>query len=94
MNKTSLGLHTWGNVVPACQECNAKKQGREWHAYPVERAGQSAAERYKRVGDFVQHYSYAPDPNDRDTAEELYAEVGDIAMTLVQAKINRVRAKF
>lgn len=95
MNKTSLGLHAWGNVVPACQDCNAKKQGREWHAYLVERAGQSAAERYKRVTDFVHHYKYAPDPNDlRDTAEELYTEVGDIAMTLVKAKIKRVREKL
>jgi hypothetical protein len=95
MNKTSLGLHAWGNVVPSCQDCNARKQGREWHAYLVERAGQSAAERYKRVTEFVQHYKYAPDPNDlRDTAEELYAEVGDIAMTLIRAKIKRVSSKL
>jgi hypothetical protein len=41
------------------------------------------------VTEFVTHYRYAPDPNDlRDTAEELYAEVGDIAMTLVKAKSN------
>jgi hypothetical protein len=95
MNKTSLGLHAWGNVVPACQDCNASKHGREWHAYLVDRAGSSAAERYKRVSDFVKHYGYEPGPNDlRDTAEELYAEVGDIAMTLVKAKIQRVRAKL
>lgn len=93
MNKTSLGLHAWGNVVPACQDCNSSKHGREWHAYLVARAGTSAAERYKRVSDFVAHYRYQPDPNDlRDTAEELYAEVGDIAMTLVKAKIQRFRA--
>ena len=95
MNKTSLGLHAWGNVVPACQDCNASKHGGEWHAYLVNRAGTSAAERYKRVSDFVKHYRYEPDPNDlRDTAEELYTEVGDIAMTLVKAKIQRVRAKL
>lgn len=95
MNKTSLGLHAWGNVVPACQDCNAKKQGQEWHAYLVERAGPSAAERYKRVREFVKHYEYQPDPADlRDTAEELYAEVGEIAMTLIRAKIKRVREKL
>ncbi len=95
MNKTSLGLHAWGNVVPACQDCNASKHGGEWRAYLVDRAGTSAAERYKRVSDFVERYRYEPDPNDlRDTAEELYAEVGDIAMTLVKAKIQRVRAKL
>jgi len=95
MNKTSLGLHAWGHVVPACQDCNAKKQGWEWHAYLVERAGEAAAERYKRVTEFVAEYGYTPDPTDlRDTAEELYAEVGDIAMTLVKAKIKRVRDKL
>jgi hypothetical protein len=57
MNKTSLGLHAWGSVVPA--------------------------------------YKYEPGPNDlRDTAEELYAEVGDIAVTLIEAKIKRMRAKL
>ena len=36
-----------------------------------------------------------PDPNDlRDTAEESYAEVGDIAMPRVKAKIKRVRKKL
>jgi hypothetical protein len=43
MNKTSLGLHAWGSVVPSCQDCNAKKQGKEWHAYLVGRVGTDAA---------------------------------------------------
>jgi hypothetical protein len=95
MNKTSLGLHAWGNVVPACQDCNARKQGQQWHSYLVERAGASAAERYKRVQEFVTNYGYEPDPADlRDTAEELYAEVGEIAMTLIRAKIKRVRERL
>lgn len=95
MNKTSLGLHAWGNVVPACQDCNAKKQGREWHAFLVARAKEKTAERYERVTEFIQHYRYAPDPNDlRDTAEELYEEVGSIAMTLIGAKVKRVRDKL
>jgi 5-methylcytosine-specific restriction endonuclease McrA len=95
MNKTSLGLHAWGNVVPACQDCNAKKHGKEWHAYLVQRAGSDAPERYERVTEFFEKYRYAPDPNDlRDTAEELYAEVGSIAMTLVGAKVKRVRDKL
>lgn len=68
-----------------------KKQGKEWHAYLVMRAKENAAERYERVTQFVTHYKYAPDPNDlRDTAEELYDEVGGITMTLIAAKIKRV----
>jgi len=92
MNKSSLGLHAWGNVVPACQECNARKQGREWHAYLVQRAGADASERYQRVSAFVSHYRYTPDLERlRTVAEELYAEVGAVAMTLVSLKVKRVR---
>src|SRR5256714_4262867 len=79
MNKANLGLHAWGNIVAACQDCNAKKQGREWHAYLVQRAGADASDRYQRVTEFIAHHKYAPDPSDlRDVAEELYAEVGSI----------------
>lgn len=95
MNKTSLGLHAWGNIVPACSQCNAKKQGKEWHAYLVGRAGVDASERYRRVTEFVAHYKYAPDPADlRVVAEELYDEVGMIAMTLVSMKVRRVRERL
>lgn len=95
MNKTALGLHAWGNIVPACLDCNAKKQGAEWHAYLVTRAGANAAERYQRVQDFIKQYKYAPDSSDlRDVAEELYDEVGSIAMTLIAAKIKRARRKL
>jgi hypothetical protein len=37
MNKTSLGLHAWGNVVPACGSCNAKKQGGDWRDFVIQR---------------------------------------------------------
>lgn len=95
MNKTALGLHAWGNVVPACQDCNSKKQGREWHAYLVRRAGVDASERYERVTEFVSHYKYAPDLSRlRDVAEELYAEVGILSMALVSLKVKRVRERL
>jgi hypothetical protein len=94
MNKSSLGLHAWGNIVPACLDCNAKKQGREWHAYLVQRAGSSAAERYERIASFLKQYKYNPDLHAlRDIAEELYTEVGAIATTLITAKISRFRRR-
>jgi hypothetical protein len=92
MNKTGLGLHAWGNVVPACLDCNAKKQGREWHAFLVERAGPHAAERYQRVTDFVRKYNYSPDLQPlRTVAEDLYAEIGVVAMAMIETKIQRLR---
>jgi HNH endonuclease len=92
MNKTSLGLHAWGNVVPACQDCNHQKQGKPWHEFLVRRAGVNATERYERVREFVAKYKYAPEANNlRKVAEDLYAEVGAIAMTLVSTKVRLFR---
>lgn len=94
MNKADLGLHAWGNIVAACQACNAKKQRQDWRDFIIERAGPDAGERHARVKAFLEHYDYKPSFELRDVAEELYEEVGSIAMTLIGAKIKRVREKL
>lgn len=94
MNKTDLGLHAMGNVVPACAACNARKQGRDWREFIVERAGADAHERLTRVKTFVTGYHYAPSLDLRDVAAELYEEMGSIAMTLISSKVKRVREKL
>ena len=92
MNKSSLGLHAWGNVVPACTDCNAQRQGKEWHSFLVRRARTDAAERYERVQEFVTKFRYAPKPeNLRKVAEDLYSEVGTVAMALIATKVRRFR---
>jgi hypothetical protein len=94
MNKSDLGLHAWGNVVPACNACNAKKQRRDWRDFIIERAGAQAAERHARMKTFLDRYRYAPSHDLRLVAEELYDEVGAIAMTLIQSKVKRYRDKL
>ena len=91
VNKTDLGLHAWGNVVPACQDCNAAKHGSDWREFIVERADADAKERMAKVQAFIKAYDYAPEFDLRATAEELYAEVGSIAVTLIDEKIKRIR---
>jgi hypothetical protein len=91
VNRTDLGLHAWGNVVPACRDCNAKKHGGNWKDFIIHRAGDHAAERHKRVLDFLKKYHYKPTREIRGVAEELYDEVGGVAMTLIQAKVKRLR---
>ena len=54
VNKTSLGLHAWGNVVPAYQDCNGKKQGKEWHGYLAQVGGANTGDRYKRIEPVLQ----------------------------------------
>jgi hypothetical protein len=92
MSKKDLGLHAWGNIVAACAECNAAKQARPWHEVIAERAGPDAAERYKRIQDFVKVYKYAPAFDLGNATADLYAEVGDVAMALIRTKIQRLRA--
>jgi hypothetical protein len=94
MNKTDLGLHAWGNVVAACQPCNNARQRRDWRDYIIERAGPEAAERHARVQAFLQEYGYDPGQDLRLITEELYEEVGSIPMTLINAKISRVRGQL
>jgi hypothetical protein len=94
MNKSDLGLHAWGNIVPACQACNAPKQRADWRDFIIQRAGADAAERHARVRAFLDQYEYHPSFDLREIAEELYEEVGSIAMTLISAKVKRIRDKL
>jgi hypothetical protein len=94
MNKTGLGLHAWGNVVPACGPCNAKKQGGDWRDFIIQRAGAHAAERHQRMKQFLDEYGYKPTRDLRAVAEELYEEVGAIAMTLISSKVKRIQSKL
>lgn len=94
MNKEALGLHAWGNVVPACPPCNSKKQGRDWREFIIERAGAEAPERHAKVKAFVAEYAYAPSLQFRDTAAQLYEEVGAVAMSLISSKISWTRGQM
>jgi hypothetical protein len=91
INKTSLGLHAWGNIVPACADCNSKKQQKDWRDFVVERANLDAQERHRRIREYLDDYGYAPSDNLRVVASELYEEVGEISMTLIKAKLNRLQ---
>ncbi len=91
LNRTSLGLHAWGNIVPSCAFCNSFKQGRPWHEVVAERAGEDAAERYKRINSFVSHYDYDPPYDLASATADLYAETGEVAMALIRMKIKRTK---
>lgn len=91
MNKSSLGLHAWGNVVPACGPCNAAKQGRDWKDFMIQQAGSQASERYSRMQEFLAEYGYQPTSDLREVAETLYDEIGVIAMALIASKIKRLK---
>jgi len=94
MSFKALGLHAWGNVVASCAACNAFKQAKPWHEVVAERAGPDAAERYKRIQEFVKTYKYAPAFDLGQATADLYAEVGEVAMALIRTKIQRLRSSL
>ena len=44
--------------------------------------------------EFLREYDYDPSGDLRGVAGELYEEVGAIAMTLIQAKVKRLKDKL
>lgn len=89
MNKSSLGLHAWGNVVPCCAACNNEKQQREWREFILYKAGPQAEERTKLIEDFVSLKNYDPNLNLHDYADNLYEDVGHVAMTLINLRYKQ-----
>ena len=92
MNKTHLGLHAWGNVVPCCSHCNNKKQQRPWEAYLTETTTSRVNKRRKkRIHDFIAVKKYDPQLNLHEYADNLYEDVGSVAMTLIQLRYKQAQ---
>jgi hypothetical protein len=92
LNKTALGLHAWGNIVPACQDCNHDKGGSPWAEFLAKRAGVNSESRRTAILEYVAKYKYDPDTSKLAlAASELYEEVAAIAMAIVNVKVNRLR---
>ena len=93
MNKFSLGLHAWGNVVPCCQPCNKEKQQTQWKTFLVKKA--PSLERLQRVNlieSFVATKLYDPNLDLHEYADNLYEDVGAVAMTLIHLRYKQAEA--
>lgn len=92
-NKESLGLHAWGNVVPACEKCNGLKHHREWTDFLEETC---AAEDYlplmKRIKAFMKKYGYMQSNDLKPIAANLYEDIGEVCMTLIELRIKQAKA--
>lgn len=56
INRTAVGLHAWGNIVPACKACNDVKAGNSWENHP-----KLDDARRDRIAAYVTEYGYDPD---------------------------------
>lgn len=90
MNKKSLGLHAWGNVVPCCRECNNEKQQKPWTDFLRLKCNNIiASEREKRINDFVKNKKYDPNLDLHEYADNLYEDVGEVALTLIKLRYTQ-----
>ena len=90
MNKSHLGLHAWGNVVPCCQNCNNEKQQKPWQEFIVSKAGSVDAERRSDlINSFVSEMHYDPALNLHQYADNLYDDVGAVAKTLIDLRYKQ-----
>lgn len=92
LNKSALGLHAWGNVVPSCRKCNKDKQGRGWREHLASVAvGREHDERASRIEQFQKQFRYSPNLQDalREVADALYEEIGGVSLLLINLRIKR-----
>jgi hypothetical protein len=90
INRTSLGLEAWGNVVPACISCNSSKHSKDWNEFLKKTAGVCYEDRHNRINGFVEKYGYSPSVESiRLAVEELYEETGAIVQELIKLKTRR-----
>ena len=88
-NRRAGGLHSWGNVVPACRPCNRAKMARSWSEHLAAVAGVAQAERQGRIRDFIQHHRYAPNTSALiPLLEDLYATADRQARDLVTQTLH------
>lgn len=75
INRESVGLHAWGNVVPACRECNDRKKGGAWLEFLHELHSEARLrqEAQRRIQAFIDDFHYSPDTTElRSVAQKLY----------------------
>jgi hypothetical protein len=62
-NRRAGGLHSWGNVVPACRPCNRAKTDRTWgeHLSAAVRDPTAAETARRRIESYVADFGYNPD---------------------------------
>ncbi len=92
MNKESLGLNAWGNVVPSCRDCNRLKHHRGWEthlAYCCAGHPKVEASRKSQLTRFMRHYRYNPSLQLASVAGNLYQDVGEVAMTLINLRFKQ-----
>jgi len=92
INKTALGLHAWGNIVPCCQRCNKEKHYGDWKVFIKKKSGgQFYKKRVDAIRQFQKKFKYNPNINLKDVANNLYEDVGEVSSVLINLRLKQAR---
>ncbi len=92
INKTALGLHAWGNIVPSCQKCNKEKHSGDWKLYIKTKKGDAFyKKRATTIRQYQKKFKYNPTINLKDVANNLYEDVGEVSETLIQLRLKQAQ---
>jgi hypothetical protein len=95
VDKGFLGLHAWGNVIPSCQPCNTARQQKPWREFLNTRSARSdCGAREALIESFVAAKRYDLHVNLRAFADNLYEDIGAVAMTLIQLRCKQAEQKI
>ncbi len=90
INKHSMGLHAWGNIVPSCSDCNKSKHQKEWEEFIKEKCeGKVLNNRKRKIQSFIKLKKYNPNLKLHKFAENLYKDVGEVSETLIKLRYNQ-----
>ena len=94
INKQFLGLHCWGNIVPACKDCNNEKNTSTWEEFLKSKVPDPSLykKRYELVTGYANKYGYnAQKLNLKSVAGNLYEDVGEVASTLIELRLAQAK---
>lgn len=85
INKTMLGEHRLGNIVPSCDACNKKKASQNYDIFLGEQS-----DRIKKIEKYMELKQYSPLHNDKkseivaELLEKAYLDTADISKRYIQ----------
>lgn len=93
INKTSLGLHAWGNIVPCCRHCNKEKHFNDWVDFVKTKCNseEECTRRINKIKEFQERWRYNPNLKLKDVAQNLYEDVGEVSAVLIKLRLEQAQ---
>lgn len=97
INKEHLGLNAWGNIVPACYDCNKRKHNKNWRDHIMSLPNLTCEEKQTnidRLSNYCNTMKYNPNLELNDIANNLYEDVGAVAQALIELRFRQAEEKI